>query len=457
MTASPNPTAQPVAAVILAAGKGTRMKSDRHKVLHPVGGRAMLDHVLASLATLAPERQVVIVGAERAQVETALKGRAEIAVQEPQLGTGHAVQQAEAALAGFSGDVLVLYGDVPMITPETLERMIAARRTVGPDGKAPAVVVLGFTPKDAAAYGRLKLCADGRLEAIVEYKDASADERRIALCNSGIMAVDGRHLFEFLRAVRNENANGEYYLTDIVAIARAAGHVAAVVETGEDEVIGINSRAELAEAEALFQRRARLRAMAEGATLIAPETVFFSHDTLLGRDVLVEPNVVFGPGVTVGDGVTIHAFCHLEGAKIASAATVGPFARLRPGAELRPGAKVGNFVEIKKSLLEEGAKVNHLTYIGDARIGPKANVGAGTITCNYDGFNKARTDIGAGAFIGSNSSLVAPVKIGDGAIVGAGSVVTKDVTGDALAVVRGEFREILGWAAKFRAKNAKNQ
>lgn len=447
-------TSSDIAAIILAAGKGTRMKSRLHKVLHPVAGRAMLDHVLAAVAPLAPARQVVIVGSERDQVEAALEGRAEIAVQDPQLGTGHAVRQAETALAGFAGDVLILYGDVPLTSSETLGRMIAARRKPGPDGRPPALVVLGFRPADTLAYGRLKLAADGSLEAIIEHKDASAAERQIPLCNSGIMAVDGALLFDLLRAVGNDNAKGEYYLTDIVAIARARGLAATVIETHEDEVVGVNSRVELAAVEAIFQRAARTRAMLEGATLIAPETVFFSHDTVIGRDVVIEPNVVFGPGVTIGDAVIIHAFSHLEGARVAANAQIGPYARLRPGTELQEGAKVGNFVEIKKAVLEEGAKVNHLTYIGDARVGARANVGAGTITCNYDGFTKARTDIGAGAFIGSNSSLVAPVKIGDGAIIGAGSVVTRDVSADALAVVRPDQREISGWAAKFRARNA---
>jgi len=442
----------PVTAIILAAGKGTRMKSDRHKVLHEIAGRSMLDHVLASLAELAPARQVVVVGAGRDQVESALAGRAGVVVQEPQLGTGHAVLQAAPALEGFAGDVLILYGDVPLITPQTLADMRAARQTPGPDGTLPAMVVLGFRPRDAAAYGRLKTDDNGSLRAIVEFQDASPEERGIGLCNSGVMAVDGGLLFDLLREVGNDNAKGEYYLTDIVALGRAHGHTATVVEADEDEVVGINSRAELAGAEAIFQRRMRDRAMAGGATLTAPDTVFFCHDTILGRDVMIEPNVVFGPGVTIGDHVTIHAFSCLEGATVGPGAAIGPFARLRPGAELHARAKVGNFVEIKKSVLEEGAKVNHLTYIGDATVGKGANVGAGTITCNYDGFAKHRTEIGAGAFIGSNTALVAPVKVGDGAIVGAGSVITADVAVDALGVTRAEQREIKGWAARFRAR-----
>lgn len=439
-------TIAPIAAIILAAGKGTRMKSSRHKVLHPVGGRPMVEHVMATLDTLNPARRVVVVGSERDQVEAQIGDRATFVVQEPQHGTGHAVQQAAPALADFAGDAAVLYGDVPLITVDTLRRMIHAR--------APAdLVVLGFRAADPAAYGRLKLSADGGLEAIVEFKDASPEERRINLCNSGIMVLSAKLLFDLLAHVKNDNAKGEYYLTDIVGLARARGLKAAVVETEESEVIGVNSRAELAQAEAIFQARARAAAMADGATLIAPETVYFSFDTKLGRDVVVEPNVVFGPGVSVGDNVVIHAFCHLEGASIAEGASVGPFARLRPGAELRKKAKVGNFVEVKKAVLEEGAKVNHLTYIGDARVGAGANVGAGTITCNYDGFFKYKTDIGAGAFIGSNTALVAPVTIGEGAIVGAGSTITKDVEADALVVTRSEQREIKDWAAKFRARS----
>ncbi|RIK95450.1 MAG: bifunctional UDP-N-acetylglucosamine diphosphorylase/glucosamine-1-phosphate N-acetyltransferase GlmU [Proteobacteria bacterium] len=439
-------TIAPIAAIILAAGKGTRMKSSRHKVLHPVGGRPMVEHVMATLDTLNPARRVVVVGSERDQVEAQIGDRATFVVQEPQHGTGHAVQQAAPALADFAGDAAVLYGDVPLITADTLRRMIDARTHAD-------LVVLGFRAADPAAYGRLKLSADGGLEAIVEFKDASPEERRINLCNSGIMVLSAKLLFDLLAHVKNDNAKGEYYLTDIVGLARARGLKAAVVETDESEVIGVNSRAELAQAEAIFQARARAAAMADGATLIAPETVYFSFDTKLGRDVVVEPNVVFGPGVSVGDNVVIHAFCHLEGASIAEGASVGPFARLRPGAELRKKAKVGNFVEVKKAVLEEGAKVNHLTYIGDARVGAGANVGAGTITCNYDGFFKYKTDIGAGAFIGSNTALVAPVTIGEGAIVGAGSTITKDVEADALVVTRSEQREIKDWAAKFRARS----
>lgn len=441
-------TKRPLAAIVLAAGKGTRMKSDLHKVLHPIAGRPMLMHLLGSLDELSPERTVVVVGSGREQLQKALAGRAiDIAVQDPQLGTGHAVQQAEAALAGFDGDVLILYGDVPFVGSGTMDRLVARLH----EEDAPAAVVLGFRPADPAAYGRVIADASGRIAKMVEHKDASPEERSVTLCNSGMMAVRARDLFPLLARVTNDNAAGEYYLPDIVMLAAGDGRASAVIETDAAEVAGVNSRAELAEQELAWQQRRRASAMAEGATLIAPETVWFSWNTKLGRDVTVEPNVWFGPGVTVEDGVTIHGFSHLEGAHVASGAEVGPYARLRPGAELGPNSKVGNFVEVKKARLGPGAKANHLTYLGDADVGAGANVGAGTITCNYDGFFKYRTEIGEGAFIGSNSALVAPVKIGDGAIVGAGSVITGDVEPDALALGRGEQKAKPGWAGRFRA------
>lgn len=438
------PPSHPVAAIVLAAGRGTRMKSDRHKVLHPIAGRPMLAHLLASVDTLAPAARVVVVGSGREQVEAAVAGQGvTVSVQEPQLGTGHAVQQAEAALAGFAGDVLILYGDVPLVSDATMARMLARLH----EADAPAVVVLGFRPADGLRYGRV-IARDGIVARIVEYQDANDAERAETLCNSGLMAVRSDALWDLLRQVGTDNVAGEYYLTDIVELAARA----AVVEADPQEVAGINSRAELAAVEAVWQARRRQAAMDAGATLIAPDTVWFAHDTVLGRDVTVEPNVVFGPGVTVADGATIHAFSHLEGASVAAGATVGPYARLRPGAVVGAGAKIGNFVEIKKAVLGAGAKVNHLSYIGDAEIGAKANIGAGTITCNYDGYNKARTVVGAGAFVGSNSALVAPVMIGDGAIVGAGSVVTRDVEADALVVARGRQEARPGWAARFRAR-----
>lgn len=438
-----------IAVVILAAGKGTRMKSELHKVLHPIAGRPMLLHLVASTAALRPAKTVVVTGAGREQVEAAVAplGIA-TALQAEQLGTGHAVAQARAALAGFEGDVLILYGDVPLVTAATMQRMIDRLR--GDD--TPAVVVLGFRPANPGAYGRVIADAAGRMDRIVEYKDASEAERAVTLCNSGLMAVRSTDLFALLDRLGNDNAAGEYYLTDIVGLAGSAGRSSAVIETGADEVAGVNSRGELASVEAAWQAMRRTQAMADGVTLIAPDTVWFAHDTVLGRDVVVEPNVVFGVGVDVADGATIHAFSHVEGATIGKGATVGPFARLRPGADLHADAKVGNFVEVKKAVIGEGAKVSHLTYIGDADIGAGANIGAGTITCNYDGYFKYRTVVGEGAFIGSNTALVAPVNIGAGAIVAAGSVVTADVEADALVLVRPPQIAKPGWAKRFRER-----
>jgi bifunctional UDP-N-acetylglucosamine pyrophosphorylase/glucosamine-1-phosphate N-acetyltransferase len=440
---------RPFAAIILAAGKGTRMKSDVHKVLHPIAGRAMLDHLLGVLEGLAPARKVVVVGSGREQVEHLVASRGgEVAVQEQQLGTGHAVQQAQAALAGFDGDVLILYGDTPLVEAETMARMLD--RLNATDG--PAVVVVGFRPENPGAYGRILAAPDGAIEKMVEFKDASPEERSVNLCNSGLMAVRARDLFELLAKVGNDNAAGEYYLPDIVMLAAAEGRTSAVIEAAPWEMAGVNSRAELALVEAEWQRRRRLKAMADGVTLVAPDTVWFAHDTVIGRDCVIEPNVVFGPGVKVAHGVCIRAFSHIEGADIAAGAEIGPYARLRPGAEIGEKAKIGNFVEVKKARLGKGAKANHLSYIGDAEIGAAANIGAGTITCNYDGFFKYPTRIGEGAFIGSNTALVAPVTVGDGAIIGAGSVVTRDVGNDALAVARGRQEERPGWAARFRAR-----
>ncbi len=438
----------PVAAVILAAGKGTRMKSGLHKVLHPIAGHPMLAHLVASVDALQPQARVIVVGSGREQVEKFARDHdALLAVQEPQLGTAHAVQQAEAALTGFEGDVLILYGDVPMISSETMTAMLARLNAAD----APLVVVLGFRPEDALAYGRIIAEADGAIVKMVEFKDANSEERAVTLCNSGLMAVRSADLWRLLAKVGNDNAAGEYYLPDIVMLGAAEGQRSAVIETEAWEVAGVNSRAELAGVEAEWQQRRRTEAMADGASLLDPTTVWFAHDTVIGRDVVIEPNVFFGPGVTIGDNVVIHGFSHIEGATIEAGAEIGPFARLRPGADIGEGAKVGNFVEIKKSTLGPGAKVNHLTYIGDAEIGAKANVGAGTITCNYDGFLKYRTTIGEGAFIGSNSALVAPVTIGKGAIVAAGSVVTHDVAPDALAISRNMQEVKPGWAASFRA------
>ncbi len=438
---------QAIAAVILAAGHGTRMKSSLTKVLHEIGGRSMLGHVIDVAEALAPERVAVVIGDHSPEVgDHARDARKDVAVavQAPPRGTGDAVKQALPALEGFQGAALVLYADTPLITPQTLTAMATKIK----DGAA--VAVLGFTPEAPGAYGRLKTDAAGALEAIVEAKDASEEELAIRFCNSGVMAFDAAFLQNHIGDIDNNNAKGEYYLTDMVAIARSAGRDCVAIEADVDEVLGVNSRIELAEAEAIFQKRRRRRAMTEGATLLDPDTVYFSYDTLLGRDVVVGQHVVFGKGVRVDDNVEIKAFSHLEGATVESAAGVGPFARLRPGATLRAGAKVGNFVEIKKADIGAGAKVSHLTYIGDAEIGAGANIGAGTITCNYDGYDKHKTTIGARAFIGSNSSLVAPVTIGDGAYVGSGSVITKDVEPDDLAVARGRQAALKGWAARFR-------
>ncbi len=439
---------RPVAAIILAAGMGTRMKSDLHKVLHPIAGRPMLLHLVDSVASLSPERTVVVVGARHEQVEAAVAPHGVLtAHQAEQLGTGHAVAQAEAALAGFEGDVLILYGDVPLVSADTMRRMLD--RLHGDD--APAAVVLGFRPAEPGAYGRVIVDpGSDRIARMVEYKDASDAERAETLCNSGLMAVASCDLFALLGKVGNDNAAGEYYLPDIVMLAGEAGRHAAVIETHATEVTGVNSRSELAALEGEWQAARRARAMAEGATLVAPDTVWFAHDTVVGRDVVIEPNVVFGPGVSVADGATIRAFSHLEGANVGANAEVGPYARLRPGAVLGEKSKVGNFVEMKKAMLGKGAKANHLSYIGDAEVGAGANIGAGTITCNYDGFFKYRTVIGDGAFIGSNSALIAPVHVGAGAIVAAGSVLTKDVEADALALVRPEQKSKPGWAMRFR-------
>jgi bifunctional UDP-N-acetylglucosamine pyrophosphorylase/glucosamine-1-phosphate N-acetyltransferase len=424
----------PTAVIVLAAGQGTRMKSDLPKVLHPLAGAPLVAHALAVARSLDPERIVVVVGHGGEAVAAAAReidDRVAVVTQAEQKGTGHAVQQAAPALEGFEGDVVVLYADTPLIRAETVQSMLAARA----DGAA--VVVLGFVAADPGGYGRLVLDEAGDLAAIIEAKDATPEELASPLCNSGLMAADAATLLDLLGEVGNDNAKGEYYLTDVVKLARGRGLRAAVISCPEAETLGVNSRADLAAAEAAFQARARAEALANGVTLTDPASVFFALDTVIGRDVVIGPQVVFGPGVTVESGATINAFCHLEGCHVSRGARIGPFARLRPGAEIAEDAHVGNFVEIKNAIVEEAAKVNHLTYIGDARVGARANVGAGTITCNYDGVFKHRTDIGAGAFIGSNSALVAPVRIGDGALVAAGSVVTEEVPAGALAVARG--------------------
>jgi bifunctional UDP-N-acetylglucosamine pyrophosphorylase/glucosamine-1-phosphate N-acetyltransferase len=437
------------AVVILAAGQGTRMRSDTHKVLHPIASRPLLLHLLDTVDALGADKRVVVVGKGREQVEAAIQGRnVDIAVQAEQKGTGHAVQQAADALSGYDGPVIVLYGDTPFVEGATLRSMLD--RLDGEDG--PGVVVLASSPADPLKYGRIILGQGDRIAKMVEYKDATEEERAVRLCNSGMMAVRARDLFRWLGRVGNDNAAGEYYLPDIVNSAAAEGREAVVIEGDPYETAGVNSRAELAHLELEWQRRRREQALDEGATLIDPESVWFAYDTKLGREVTVEPHVVFGPGVAVADGATIHAFSHIEGALIGAKASIGPFARIRPGTRLAERTKVGNFVELKKAEVGEGAKVNHLSYVGDAQVGARANIGAGTITCNYDGFGKYGTVIGAGAFIGSNTALVAPVSVGEGAIVGAGSVITRDVETDSLAVERGEQKSIAGWARRFRER-----
>jgi bifunctional UDP-N-acetylglucosamine pyrophosphorylase/glucosamine-1-phosphate N-acetyltransferase len=437
------------AVVILAAGQGTRMRSDTHKVLHPIASRPLLLHLLDRVDALGADKRVVVVGKGREQVEAAIAGRdVAVAFQAEQKGTGHAVQQAAEALAGYDGPVLILYGDTPFVEAETLRRMLD--RLDGDGG--PGVVVLASCPPDPLKYGRIILGQGDRIAKMVEYKDATEEERAVRLCNSGMMAVRGRDLFRWLAKVGNDNAAGEYYLPDVVNIAAAEGREAVVIEGDPYETAGVNSRAELAHLELEWQRRRREQVLQEGATLIDPESVWFAYDTKLGRDVTVEPHVVFGPGVEVADGATIQAFSHIQGAIVGAKASIGPFARIRPGTRLAERSKVGNFVELKKADVGEGAKVNHLSYIGDASVGARANIGAGTITCNYDGFGKYRTEIGAGAFIGSNTALVAPVSIGDGAIVGAGAVITSDVEADSLAVERSEQKGIAGWAKRFRQR-----
>jgi bifunctional UDP-N-acetylglucosamine pyrophosphorylase/glucosamine-1-phosphate N-acetyltransferase len=425
------------------------MRSDTHKVLHPIANRPMLLHLLDRVDTLGPDMKVVVVGKGREQVEAALAGRGvTIAIQSEQKGTGHAVQQAAPALADYKGPVIILYADTPFVEPETLRRMLD--RLDGEGG--PGVVVLASSPADPLNYGRIILGEGDRIAKMVEFKDASDQERAVRLCNSGMMAVRSSDLFRWLGNVGNNNAAGEYYLPDIVNIAAAEGREAVVIEIDPYQTSGVNSRAELAHLELEWQRRRREQALVDGATLIDPESVWFAFDTKLGRDVTIEPHVVFGPAVEIADGATIHAFSHIEGAVIGSGASIGPFARLRPGSRLAENTKVGNFVELKKAEIGKGAKVNHLSYVGDAVIGAKANIGAGTITCNYDGFGKYGTVIGEGAFIGSNTALVAPVTVGEGAIVGAGSVITRDVEADSLAIERSEQKGIAGWARRFRER-----
>jgi bifunctional UDP-N-acetylglucosamine pyrophosphorylase/glucosamine-1-phosphate N-acetyltransferase len=439
--------------IVLAAGEGTRMRSKLPKVLHPVAGQSMLAHVLRAAPTGAGASLAVVIGPDHEAVaEETRRVRPDAAsfIQRERLGTAHAVLAARQAIARGADDVLVVFGDTPLISAATFESMRAPLRS------GAALAVLGFRAADPTGYGRL-LVEDGQLMAIREHADASAAERGIALCNAGVMAFDGARALNILEKIAPTNLKGEYYLTDAVAIVREMGLQAMVTETDENEVRGINTKAQLAEAEQVMQARLRQAALDAGVTIIAPETVYLAADTSFGSDVTIEPFVVIGPGVSIADGAVIHSFSHLVQASIGKNASVGPYARLRPGTSLGEGARIGNFVETKAAVLEAGVKVNHLSYIGDAQIGAGANIGAGTITCNYDGFNKHRTTIGAGAFVGSNSSLVAPVKIGAGAYVGSGSVITRDVDDDALAVERGQQTMRQGGARRIRETKSRNK
>lgn len=440
------------AAIILAAGQGTRMKSDLPKVLHEVGGRAMLDWAIAAAADVGVSRTIVVTGAHAPVVgeHVAKKlGAGAAIVQDPPLGTAHAVRAAEAAMAGFDGDVVILYGDAPFVPQARIEDMFALRAAKG------GLVALAFEARDPAGYGRLVLGADKTVDRIVEHKDASDAERAIRLCNSGVLCADARTLFQLLAQVRNDNAKKEFYLTDVVSLGRAAGQATHVLIGEEADTLGVNSRVELAAAEAAFQHRARVAAMESGVTLIDPSSVFFSYDTDIAADVVIEPNVYFGRGVKIAKGARINAFCHIEGAEIGEGASVGPSARLRPGTKLGAGVKIGNFVEVKNATFAAKAQASHLTYVGDADIGARANLGCGTITCNYDGFDKYRTTIGEDAFIGSDTALVAPVTVGKGAYTGTGSVITKDVPDGALGVGRARQVNIDGWADANRARKHK--
>ncbi|MGP1254068.1 MAG: bifunctional UDP-N-acetylglucosamine diphosphorylase/glucosamine-1-phosphate N-acetyltransferase GlmU [Kiloniellales bacterium] len=451
--------------VVLAAGMGTRMKSDRPKVLHEIAGKPMLRWVLDAAGALDPDRIVVVIGPGMEAVAEAAEPHAAV-IQQDRLGTAHAVQQAHPLLDDFlkterkdaeqHGDLLVLYGDTPFISPDTLRAMRELRRSQ----QGGALVALGFEPQDPTGYGRLELDDQGALLQVCEQAEIDADPAKaklgeIRLCNAGVVLAEDRLLFGLLEQVGNDNAKGEFYLTDIYGLAKRQNQRTAVYVASEEEVMGINDRCELAAAEGLAQERLRRRAMRAGTTLIGAETIFLRDDTKLGRDTVVHPHVVFGPGVTLGADCEVRSFSHLEGCELSDGAVVGPFARLRPGAKLGQGARVGNFVEVKNASLGAGAKANHLTYLGDATVGEGANVGAGTITCNYDGFAKHHTEIGARAFIGSNSALVAPVKIGADAIVGAGSTVTQDVAEDALAVARGTQQQVEGGAQSFRKRRKK--
>ena len=438
---------QSLSALVLAAGKGTRMNSRKPKVLHEIAGLPLVCHVIEAIKPLQPDNIVVVIPLGHENIGEAVKPTC-IKIQENALGTGNAVKCGLTDLKTLSGTVLVAFGADPMITTETLKKMIEAREVENP----PDVVVLGFRTENPDGYGRLVLGDDGKLERIVEVSEAHTIDKPVELYNAGVMAINGTKIAGFIEELSPENGKKEYYLTDIVEIALAKGGYAAVVEGEESETLGVDSRADLARAEAMMQARLRLRMLSNGVTLISPETNFFSYDTVIGKDSIIHPNVVIGKNVRIGEAVEIKSFSHLEGAIISNEVVIGPYARLRPGTEIDNGVKIGNFVEIKKAKIGEGAKINHLSYVGDANVGQNANIGAGTITCNYDGFAKHVTVIGDGVFIGSNTSLVAPVEVGDNAIIGAGSTITKSVDENALSVVRGELKEIPNGAERFRSR-----
>jgi bifunctional UDP-N-acetylglucosamine pyrophosphorylase/glucosamine-1-phosphate N-acetyltransferase len=437
------------AAVILAAGQGTRMKSKTPKVLHKVGGRALVDHMIDAVQASGCEKIIVVVGSHSPQVRAHLEarlGKGAVAVQDPPLGTAHAVLAAKGALAGFSGDVLITYGDAPLLRADDLKPLFELRE-IGAD-----LAMMGFEPADPLLYGRVILAPDGTVQRIVEARDATPEEAAVRLCNAGMMVADAAKLFGWLARVGNANAKGEYYLTDIVGLCVADPGTVRVHVAPEASVMGCDTPLQLSQAEAVFQGRRRAELLAEGVAMLAPDTVHFSWDTRIAAGATIEPFVVFAPGVSVATGAVIRAFSHLEGATVGEDALIGPYARLRPGADIGPEAHIGNFVEVKKVSVGKGAKANHLTYLGDGSVGEGANIGAGTIFCNYDGFDKWETHVGEGAFVGSNTSLVAPVKVGAGAYTGSGSVITRDVAPDALALERGGQTEREGWAAKFRER-----
>lgn len=437
-----------LAVVILAAGQGTRMQSSIPKVLHPIGGRPMLQHVLNVADDIGAAKKVVVVAPGASEVKKLVAEHdAVTVVQERQIGTGHAVAATEAALKGFDGTLLVLFGDTPLLTAATLKSLISCL------GKDVELAALGFRTDDPTGYGRM-MCDGDRLLGIVEHKDATPEERSIDLCFAGILAADAHSLFDLLRRVESQNTQGEFYLTDVIALARGIGLTSRSTEGSAEEMMGVNSQSQLAQAEAAYQMRRRTELMEAGVSFAAPETVFLSADTIIEQGVRIGPYVVFAPGVKVHSGAEIKAFSHLEGAEVGNGAIVGPFARLRPGADLQENVHVGNFVEVKNATLEKGAKANHLTYLGDAHIGAGTNIGAGTITCNYDGFGKYRTDIGENVFVGSNTALVAPVALGNDSVVAAGSVITKDVEAGSLAIDRGQQKIVPGAADQIRA-NAK--